>query len=226
MTLNEMTYDILNEARNNQIAESEKISTRQIWLWIKTYRAYLVKQKIDKGEVLDEMFYQTIRMHLDKTEDDPGHIEYLGDKELPTLLGTKLSTTVITVKDAYGNLIQLGNETKMKYQKYRKYTCSHYIAYVKDRHVYVEGDANQLEYIDVEVLAEDPTDEKACYNPDKDEYPLPAYMWPTIKKLILSTDIPTMLSAASDTTNNSSDDTQHGFISASSKAKKKSSSDD
>lgn len=211
MTLNEMIYDILNEARNNQIAESEKISTRQIELWIKTYRAMLLKQKIDKGEVLDEMFYQTIRMHLDKIEEDPGHIEYIGNKELPTLLGTKLTTTVITIKDAYGNLIQLGNETKMKLQKYRKYTCKHYIAYVKDRRVYVEGDANQLEWIDVQILAEDPAESKACYDPDKDEYPVPAYMWPTIKQMILKTDLATMLQAASDTTNNSADDTQQSL---------------
>jgi hypothetical protein len=53
-------------------------------------------------------------MHLDKIEEDPGHAEYQGDKELPTLLGTKLTTSVITVKDAYGNIIQLGSETKMK----------------------------------------------------------------------------------------------------------------
>ena len=38
-------------------------------------------------------------MHLDKIEEDPGHVEYQGDKELPTLLGTKLTTSVITVKD-------------------------------------------------------------------------------------------------------------------------------
>ena len=52
---------------------------------------------------------------LDKIEEDPGHAEYQGDKELPTLLGTKLTTSVITVKDAYGNIIQLGSETKMKF---------------------------------------------------------------------------------------------------------------
>ena len=108
MTLNELIDDVLLEARNNQITESEKLSRYQIELWIKTYRAYLLKQKLDKGEQLDQIFYQTIRMHLDKIEEDPGHAEYQGDKELPTLLGTKLTTSVITVKDAYGNIIQLG----------------------------------------------------------------------------------------------------------------------
>ena len=152
MTLNELCDDVLLEARNNNIGESEKLSRYQIMLWIKTYRAYLLKQKLDKGEQLDQIFYQTIRMHLDKIEEDPGHAEYQGDKELPTLLGTKLTTSVITVKDAYGNIIQLGSETKMKFQRYRKYTCKDYIAYVKGNRIYVEGDANQLEYIDVEII--------------------------------------------------------------------------
>jgi hypothetical protein len=43
MTLNELCDDILLEARNNQITESEKLSKRQIEIWIKTYRAYLLK---------------------------------------------------------------------------------------------------------------------------------------------------------------------------------------
>ena len=157
MTLNNLIDDVILEARNNNIAESEKLSRRQIELWIKSYRAMLIKQKLDKKEPLDDMFTQTIRMLVDKVETDPGHIEYVGDKELPTLLNTKWFTGLINVKDAYGNLIQIGSETKMKFQKYRKYTCKDYIAYKKNNKIYVEGDANQLEYIAVLVSAEEPT---------------------------------------------------------------------
>ena len=56
MTLNQLCDDILLEARNNNIAESEKLSRRQIELWIKSYRAMLIKQKLDKKEKLDDMF--------------------------------------------------------------------------------------------------------------------------------------------------------------------------
>lgn len=211
MTLQNMIDDILLEARNNNIAESEKLSKHQIALWIKSYRAMLIKQKLDKKEKLDDMFTQTIRMHVDKVEEDPGHIEYVGDQELPTLLNTKWFTGLINVKDAYGNIIQLGDETKMKFQKYRKYTCKDYIAYKKGNKVYVEGDANTLEYIDVQVLAEDPTESKLCYDPSKDEYPLPVYMWPTIKNMIFNADVYTMFQQRSDTTNNTSDETQNTY---------------
>jgi len=46
-----------------------------------------------------------------------------------------------------------------------------------------------------------------CYNPDKDEYPLPAYMWGTVKQLIFTKDFLTMRQQVSDTTNDSKDDT-------------------
>lgn len=209
MTLDELVDDLILEARNNNIAESEKLSRRQVEIWIKSYRTMLLKQKLDKKEPIDEMFKQTIRMHLDKIEETPGHAEYVGDKELPTLLNTKWITGIITVKDAYGNLIQVGTETKMKFQKYRKYTCKDYIAYKKNNKVYVQGDANQLEYIDVEVLAEDPLEAVLCYNPSTDEYPMPTYMWPTIKDLIMTKEFRVMIQMPSDETNNSNDDLQN-----------------
>lgn len=211
MTLNELCDDVLLEARNNNISESEKISKYQIMLWIKSYRAMLIKQKLDKKENLDDMFTQTIRMHVDKIENDPGHIEYIGDQELPTLLNTKNFTGLLQVKDTYGHIIQIGSETKMKFQKYRKYTCKDYIAYKKGTRVYVEGGPNELEYIDVKVIAEDPTENKLCYNPDKDDYPIPVYMWPTIKNMIFNSDIYTMFQQRSDVTNDTQDNTQNTY---------------
>ena len=214
MTVDNLIDDVLLEARNNNIAESDKISRHQIELWIKSYRAKLIKQELDKkkdGDEIDDMYTQTIRMHVNKIECEPGHFEYIGDKELPTLLHTKNLTGLISVKDAYGNLIQIGSETKMKFQKYRKYTCKDYIAYKRDNRVYVEGDSNMLEYIDVEVIAEDPAEDILCYNPSEDEYPILTYMWPTIKDLIFDHDFYTMSQQQSDITNNTADDNQNSY---------------
>ena len=68
-----------------------------------------------------------------------------------------------------------------------------------------------MEWIDVQVIAEDPTEDKLCYNPDKDEYPIPVYMWPTIKDLIFDHDFYTMSQQPSDTTNNTSDELQNSY---------------
>ena len=211
MTLNQLIDDVLLEARNSNIGESEKLSRHQIEIWIKTYRAQLIKNDIDKGRTVNPMYTQTLKVDLQKKEHDTGtgHYVYEGTPTLPQLIDFNFKPGVTLVKDGNGNLIQLGSETKMKFQRYRKYTCKDYIAYVKGNRIYVEGDANQLEYIDVEIIAEDPTEDKLCYNPDKDEYPLPAYMWGTVKQLIFTKDFLTMRQQVSDTTNDNKDDTQN-----------------
>ena len=211
MTLNELVYDILLEVRNNNIAESEPLSKRQIEQWIHTYRAFLIKQDLDKERTINPLYIQTIDMHVSKIEQEAGHYEYQGDKDLPKLIDFNYRPGVVFVKDAFGNLIQIGSETKMKFQKYRRYTCGDYIAYVKGDKIYVEGADNTLENIEVGVIAEDPTELKDCYNPDKDEYPLPAAMWATVKQLIFTREIPWMVGRPSDVTNDSEDDTQNRF---------------
>ena len=214
MTLDEITDNILQIARNNNVAESEHLSRRQIQLWIHYYRAFMIKQWIDKErelENLDEMFIQTIQpIHLNKVETAPGKLLYVGDKELPKLIQFNNRVGVISVKDMYGNLIQIGNQTKSKLQRYRKATCGDYIAWVKGNKIYVEGDSNKLEYISVDVIAEDPTSLVDCWSPDM-EYPIPASMIPTIVDMILKRELQVMVQMPSDTTNNSEDNTQNRF---------------
>lgn len=208
MKLAQMIDDILLEARNSNIAESEHLSRRQIELWINTYRAYLIKQEINKDKKIDSLFTQTIKMHLSKVEEEQTHYEYKSDEKLPTLIDFNRQSGLISVKDMFGNLIQIGSETKMKFQKYRKHTCGDYIAYEKDNYLYVEG-TNLIEWVEVEIIAEDPTGSKMCYDPYTDDYPIPAAMWVTIKQLIFTRDIPTLLQAITDNTNDSKDDTQN-----------------
>lgn len=211
MSLNYIIDNILQIARNNNVAESEHLSRHQIALWISYYRAYLIKQWIDKDRQLDDMFIQTIEpIHLDKIETSPGKIKYVGDQELPKLIAFNKRSGVVAVRDMYGNLIQLGSQTKAKLQKYRKATCADYIAWVKGNKIYVEGDSNVLEYISVDVIAENPEDLKDCFDPD-DEYPVPGAMIPTIIQLILERELRTMVTMPSDVENDSEDDTQNRF---------------
>lgn len=208
MTLNECIDDILLEARNNQIGESEKLSRLQIALWINTYRAMLIKQDIDKGRTINPLYTQYMEMDINKINEN-GNCVYKSDKKLPALIDFNYSTGVVSIKDMFGNLIQIGSETKMKYQKYRKFTCNHYIAYIKDDYIYVQGGPNLIEKIQVQVIAEDPTELEECYDPDVDQYPIPAAMWSTIKQLIFDRDLNIMRTSPSDTTNDSNDDNQN-----------------
>lgn len=210
-TLNTIIDDILLELRNSSISESEHISRIQIEQWIHNYRAILIKQDIDKGRDINPMYIQNIKcVRLDRIENIPGHIEYISDITLPKLIDFHFRTGLAYVKDMYGNLIQIGSETKMKYQKYRKYTCGDYIAYIKDNKLFVEapGDDNQLQFVEIGVIAENPADLTDCFDPDA-EYPAPAHMIPVIKDFIFSKELNIMRGMPTDTSNDSKDDTQN-----------------
>jgi hypothetical protein len=106
MTLNEMVDNVLLIARNNNIAESEHLSRAQIEKWILSYRAMLIKQDIDKGRDVNELYLTTIEpIHLDREENSPGHFTYVGDKELPKLIDFNFRPGVIAVRDMFGNII-------------------------------------------------------------------------------------------------------------------------
>lgn len=212
MTLNELVDNILLIARNSTIGESEHLSRIQIEKWIVAYRAMLIKQDIDKGRDVNEMYLTTIEpVHLNREEQiAPGKFVYVGDKELPKLIDFNYKPGVISVRDLYGNLIQLGSYTKAKLQKYRKATCKDYIAWAKGNKIYVEGDSNQLEYISIDVIAEDPTSLGECFDPNA-EFPVPAAMIPIITQMILERELRILTSMPSDDTNDSKDDTQNRY---------------
>lgn len=208
-TLNTIIDDILLELRNSSVAESEHISRIQIEQWIANYRAVLIKQDIDKGRDINPMYIQTMPcIHLDKVDTVAGKIEYKSNIELPKLIDFHFRTGLVYVKDMYGNLIQLGHETKMRYQRYRKYTCGDYIAYIKNNRLYIEGSDNQLEWVEIGIIAENPADLNECFDPDS-EYPVPAHMIPVIKDMIFSKELNIMHQMPSDETNNSRDDMQN-----------------
>lgn len=209
MTLNQLVDNILLIARNNNIAESEHLSRIQIEKWIIGYRAMLIRQDIDKGRDINELYLTTIEpIHLDREETVPGYFTYVGDKELPKLIDFNYRPGVINVRDMFGNIIQIGSRTKAKLQKYRKATCKDYIAWVKNNRIHVDGDSNQLEYISVDVIAEDPTELNACFDPDN-EFPIPSAMIPTITQMILERELRFMITMPSDDTNDAHDDTQN-----------------
>lgn len=211
MSLNNIIDDILLTVRNNNIGESEHLSRIQIEQWIHTYRAYLIKQELDKKDIteLDPEFIQTIEdVHLDEVYNIYGNQEFVSDMELPGLINFKNKPGVVCVRDKVGNIIQIGNRTKAKFQKNRRYSCGDYIAYVRNNRVYIDGANDLLEYIDIDIIAEDPTKMDNCYDPNS-EYPVPDRMIPTIKDMIFTKELNIMLSMPSDNTNDSRDDNQN-----------------
>lgn len=211
MSTNNLIDNIIQIARNNNVGESDKLSRNQVLLWLMYYRAMLIKQEIDKDKdrnEINQLYITTIEpIHLDTVETIGGNIVHKGDTELPKLIDFNNRPGVIAVHDMYGNLIQLGTLSRSKYQKYAKYACKDYIAYVKGNNIYVEGDSDQLEYISVDVIAEDPTATK-CFDLDAD-FPAPAAMIPIIVQMILTRELQMQIMMPSDTTNDAQDNTQN-----------------
>lgn len=211
MSLSELVDNILLIARNNNITESEHLSKIQIEKWIVSYRALLIKQDIEKDKDIKDSYVSTIGpIHLDKQEDVPGYSTFVGDQTLPKLVDLANRPAVLAVHDMFGNLIQVGTETKAKLQRYRQATCKDYIAYVKGDKLYVGGDGtnNQLEWVTADVIAQDPSELGDCYNPD-DEYPIPIDKIPTITNMILQNELRTMIMMPSDESNDTHDDVQN-----------------
>ena len=212
MTLSNLVDDILLEIRNSNIGESEKINKKQIEQWCNNYRAYLIKKYIEEqGKQLDleqfTQYYTNIKV-TKVTDSSNDRIQYVADLTLPKLIVSAGQQGIVKITDSLGNILQLGNETKMKLQKYRKYTCDDYIAYIKDNKIYIENQDNTLEYINIDLVAENPADVIDCYSWDS-EYPAPNWMITMIKDLIFSKEIALMQNSYSDTTNDSKDDTEN-----------------
>ena len=73
---------------------------------------------------------------------------------------------------------------------------------------YTWKDENELEYISIDVIAEDPTELVDCFDPNAD-FPIPGAMIPTITQMILERELRTLVQMPSDTTNDSKDNTQN-----------------
>lgn len=205
-SLNAIIDDILLIYRDNEISESEKLSRIQVEQWIHQYRALLIKQDIDKGREINPDYVQTFGpLHISKVSNCTGGYNYISDEELPKFIDLHFGSGLVAVKDMDGNLIQVGTETKAKYQTSRKYTCNDYIAYLKNNHLYILG-PEHLEYVKIEGILEDPTQAGDCFDRDDTPYPVPANMIPTIKQMIFERELNIMSQMPSDDTNNSTND--------------------
>lgn len=205
-SLNAIIDDVLLIYRDSEISESEKLSRIQVEQWIHQYRALLIKQDIDKGREINPDYVQTFGpLHISKVSNCTGGYNYISDEELPKFIDLHFGSGLVAVKDMDGGLIQVGTETKAKYQTSRKYTCNDYIAYLKNNHLYILG-PEHLEYVKIEGILEDPTQAGDCFDRDDTPYPVPANMIPTIKQMIFERELNIMSQMPSDDTNNSTND--------------------
>lgn len=224
-TLREIIDDILLIARNSNISESEDFSRAHIAAWVNHYRRLLWRKHLDElkareeaGQMLEDLIdgefivvKETGPHKLIKVESgDPDRNTFtkVTEDTFDNIYGNRW-TSILAVHDEAGENIQYVNHIRRHYQYWRKYTFGEMTAYyMDDKHIYVQGlqDDDQLEYIYVMAIYENPeddTEEHENSDPDEDDIKIPTWMVPDIKKLIMTNELAFMLNRPSDDSNNS-----------------------
>jgi hypothetical protein len=215
-SLTEIIDDIVNIFRNNQPADEDQYSRKQIEFWVHQYRALFIKQDIDKGRDINESYMQTINGLKLIVEDygantgqDTKVYRYRTSEKIPTPLDLHFgrSFVVYTMTD---DEIQVMAESRAALQRYRKFTAEAPRCYYTDGYIYIEG-CSLLEYIKVKGVFENPIEvaglsleEGKCYDPSAEPYPVPANMIPVIRQTILTRELNIMQQQASDQENDAS----------------------
>lgn len=217
ITLRQFVDDILLLVRNNNISESEDLSREQIRNWVKEYKKYFTKERLDKikaqSETIDDLLAASDDIYKKETgphklEDVPSldNLAIYTKKTIDKLEGiyNDNEDSILAIHDQQGENIQYMNHIRRHYNYYRKYTGGELTAFYKDGYIYVQGtqDNNILKNIWVLAIYEDENDDD-WDKQTEDDIKLPAWMLPPIKQMIMSKELPFMLGRPSDDSNNS-----------------------
>ena len=225
-TLDNLIDDIISEARNNNVSESESITRIQIEQWIHQYRALLIKQDIDKGRYTNPSYIQSenvevfhkgfdvnsnISINKSGTENSITTIPKTIDLHFkPGITGVYRIDSVSGVNNEFE--IQLVPNSNSVWRKYKKYSGKESSVSIIDdvliyRHYYKntsEPDTSTSFNMIVRGIFEDPS--KVSTFKSSDVYPIPANMIPTLKQLIFEKEFKVTLSFPSDDKNNSNNE--------------------
>lgn len=217
VTLDTIVTDLLNIIRSSKISRSESISKRQIEMWVHQYRSILIKQDIDKNKMPNPDYIQELPGLLLEVVDQSGSSNLDSETyvlrtnlELPKTIDFNFKPGITYVGTIDGHEIQLAPQGRSKWQKYKKYTSSDSIAYLKSKRLYIES-VSPIAYITIRGIFEIPTEVGNFRNTHADytfagwstQYPIPANMIPTLKEMILKKELGITVQSYSDITNDS-----------------------
>jgi hypothetical protein len=223
MTLNELTYDLLERVRA-ELSDDEYIDKRQLKFWIHNQRALWLRNELNRNRTID-----------------PNIIQNLGCVELEladasSCPGIPVGCSVLRSKQDIPNTVELHNKTLItrvgpldktipdfSFVPYKqaifsgngRYSKMHIYAFLLHNRMYLKFDeecniaAKMLTHINIQGVFEDPTevstfndpDGQPCYSDDT-EYPMNRWMYNYIKDAILKADLSHMIMLPTDSTNN------------------------
>lgn len=225
ITLDKLTYNLLNMARGGVLSDDENISFRQVEFWVHNTRALLIRQDIQKKRAISGNIIQVLPcldvdivdaslcpctvptgcsvLRTRKTIPKPLEID---EKDLIT----KVSSIGLT--DRGYTLINLFRASWVGYNKYAKNNPK---AFYFDGYIWLIQASDPVEKINVYGVFEDPTELAAyvdcqnqpCYSNDMN-YPVSAWMLPMMEKLIMESNFRIIATTQTDSTGNAKTDTE------------------
>lgn len=215
ISLRELIDDILLIVRNNNVSESEDLSRKQIATWIDSYTQYLIKERIDKQKngTNDDELEDVIEGYMIR-EKGPLELEVVKSYDSNPTFTRKTITqlknvynddgsSILSVHDQNGCLIQYMDHGRRHYHYARKYTSGELTAYYDDGYIYIQGtqDCDTLKYIWVSAIYSTFSDVDDDGDASEDDIKIPAWMVPTIKTNIMKNELAFMLDRPSDDDN-------------------------
>ena len=217
MTLNELVYDIINTSRGGTTSDDEDISNELIKFWIKTTRALLIRQDINKGRTISDNIITNIEcqeliqvdssdcscMGLDadctiwRTKDKMPKFIEVGDEDLLLRVSPSEKLSI-----AY----TITNQVRIPFVRNNRYSRIRFCFWY-NQYIYVVEPYPYNTMITIKGVLEDP--EEACTLKncstgnvccdDNTEFPLSAWMVDAIKTVIFTKYIRLAIAAPNDT---------------------------
>ena len=218
VSLNAIVTDLLEIIRSAKVSRSEPISKRQLEMWIHEYRSILIKQDLDKGKMPNPDYIQEIpALEVEIVDRTDGSTPVSGSYMLKSLL-TVPNTLDLNNKAGFmyigsidGNEFQFVPEGRSTWQQYKKYTAHDNIVFLRNGYLYLFS-VSPLRYITVRGVFEIPPEVSNFVNTNMsstrssdidDSYPIPINMLPTLKGMILRSELGIEVKSLSDLSNDS-----------------------
>lgn len=205
-TLDSLIDDILEEARNGNISESESITRIQIEQWIHQYRALLIKQDLDKGRYTNPnyiQYYDALAYDLDTSPNNKTYYVL----SLPKTIDLHFKSGLVSIYNIAKNQeIQLCPKSRIVHQAYKKYSKKETLCYLENDKLIVVSTfsyGNDMQ-LSIGGIFEDPSLVPGFSS--SNVYPIPANMIPTLKQLIFEKEFKVTLSFPTDDKNNSNNE--------------------
>lgn len=226
-TLDHYAYNIRNIARGGQgNSDDESLNIKQIKFWINSYRASGLFQTTDFGKEIDSSLLQDLGIvpleDVDAADSDCPDIKW-GCIIKKVVIPKLIDFPNLRALD-YVGLINKQKEFLVNYPSVASYKNETRFGKLQSR-VYLIGTTlyfllskadEDIEYVNIRGVFENPEDvffyqakgcEQKCYDPSKDDYPIPSRLYEFILTSILRNELNWNAQAIDDELNNAKDDT-------------------